>query len=40
VPFGLEHRVGLAGIAYKALIITMAASVVVGTVLAWDIPWL
>jgi hypothetical protein len=31
---------GWQGIAYKALIITMAASVVVGTVLAWDIPWL
>jgi hypothetical protein len=31
---------GSQGIAYKALIITMAASVVVGTVLAWDIPWL
>jgi hypothetical protein len=28
------------GIAYKALIITMAASAVVGTVLAWEIPWL
>jgi hypothetical protein len=31
---------GSQGIVYKALIITMAASVVVGTVLAWDIPWL
>ena len=31
---------GSQGIAYKALIITMAASVLVGTVLAWDIPWL
>ena len=31
---------GSRGIAYKALIITMAASVLVGTGLAWDIPWL
>jgi hypothetical protein len=31
---------GFRGIAYTALIVTMAASVLVGTVLAWDIPWL
>jgi hypothetical protein len=31
---------GFRGIAYTALIITMAASVLVGTGLAWDIPWL
>jgi hypothetical protein len=31
---------GSRGIAYTALIMTMAASVLVGTVLAWDIPWL
>ena len=30
---------GSRGIAYTALIVTMAASVLVGTVLAWDIPW-
>jgi hypothetical protein len=31
---------GRRGIAYPALIMIMAASVLVGTVLAWDIPWL
>ena len=31
---------GFGEIAYTALIITMAASVLVGTGLAWDIPWL
>jgi hypothetical protein len=31
---------GFRGISYTALIITMVASVLVGTGLAWDIPWL
>jgi hypothetical protein len=31
---------GWRGIAYLTLIMVMAASVLVGTVLAWDIPWL
>jgi hypothetical protein len=31
---------GSRGIAYAGLILAMAASVLVGTVLAWDIPWL
>jgi hypothetical protein len=31
---------GSPGIAYTALILTMVASVLVGTGLAWDIPWL
>jgi hypothetical protein len=30
---------GALGISYLALILFMAASVVVGTALAWDIPW-
>jgi hypothetical protein len=35
-----EVALGGAGVGYLALMVFMAASVLIGTALAWDTPWL